>query len=122
MEIVATDEFASWFRALGERDAEDVTRALNVLEAMGGDAPDLRRVEVPLPLARARPASAIHELAIRGTAFFVFLAMPSAPEPAVLLYGYASDAGRADLGRLAHLMLAVKVHGMHLAAGRKEAV
>jgi hypothetical protein len=133
MEIVTTDEFAGWFRGLADGEAEDVTRAVNVLEAMGAACPRLCAVEVPLPLARKMPPPRVHELEVRGTPLRILLAMPADGETAaMLLYGYAvEEARRPSVGaafdvpnvrRLAHVMLALKVYWLHIAARAKEAV
>lgn len=132
MEIVTTDEFAAWFQALGDSAAEDVTRAVNVLAAMGADCPRLSVVEVPIPLARRRPTPNVQELVVHDTPYRVLLSLDRGADPtALLLYGYSIEEGRRpsvatafevpNVRRLAHLMLAVRVYWLHQME-QKEAV
>jgi len=126
MDVIATDEFAAWFEKLPEESACAVTKAIELLESVGTDAPHVRVLEMPFGMqVRTRaprttpfaiPAS-LRELSAEGRAERVLFAVEDDGARVVLLYGYdvSRERARSPVGvpLVAHMLVAARVYGIY---------
>jgi hypothetical protein len=111
IEVLTSHAFAAWFDTLPEASVERVSRAVSLLESVGGSlgAPHARPLAATWPALETRLACALRELEVADASLRLLYTLEEGGARAVLLYGYdiATDVpGGGRLPMAAHAVLA----------------